>query len=92
MVTNGTKRTTPGLRQPAAAFSSSAYYSGPARQCSKWRKGPGRLSSGIKLDNVADDRVFAQLQRLKMNPSPLCEDTTFVRRVSLDLTGLLPTT
>ena len=40
--------------------------------------------------NVIDQHVFAQLQRLKINPAPVCDDVTFVRRVFLDLTGLLP--
>jgi hypothetical protein len=41
--------------------------------------------------NAIDEVVFNQLQRLKINPSPVCDDTTFLRRVYLDLTGLLPT-
>jgi len=41
--------------------------------------------------NIVDQLVFAQLERLKINPSPVCDDVTFIRRVSLDLTGLLPT-
>ncbi len=52
---------------------------------------PNFVFSSPQPANVVDERVFAQLQRLKVNPSPLCDDTTFVRRVSLDLTGLLPT-
>jgi hypothetical protein len=41
--------------------------------------------------NLVDEAVFAQLRRLKINPAPLCDDMTFLRRVHLDLTGLLPT-
>jgi len=41
--------------------------------------------------NIVDTHVFAQLQRLKINPAPVCDGATFLRRVSLDLTGLLPT-
>lgn len=40
--------------------------------------------------NEIDDLVFAQLKRLKINPSELCDDTTFLRRLYLDLTGRLP--
>ena len=40
--------------------------------------------------NVIDQLVFAQLQRLRINPSALCDDSTFVRRAYLDLTGQLP--
>jgi hypothetical protein len=41
--------------------------------------------------NAIDERVFSQLERMKINPSAICDDATFLRRVSLDLTGLLPT-
>ena len=41
--------------------------------------------------NLVDELVFKQLTRLKINPSELCDDTTFLRRAYLDLTGLLPT-
>ena len=37
-----------------------------------------------------DEKVFAKLQSLRMNPSEVCDDTTFLRRVSLDLLGVLP--
>ncbi|MCA9065444.1 MAG: DUF1549 domain-containing protein [Planctomycetaceae bacterium] len=40
--------------------------------------------------NVIDELVFDQLKRLKINPSDTCNDGTFVRRVWLDVTGLLP--
>jgi hypothetical protein len=40
--------------------------------------------------NFVDDLVFAQLQRLKIIPADVCDDTTFLRRVYLDVTGLLP--
>jgi hypothetical protein len=42
--------------------------------------------------NVIDEVVFSQLRRLQINPSPLCDDITFLRRVFLDLTGRLPHT
>lgn len=41
--------------------------------------------------NFIDELVFAKLRRLKVNPSPLCDDATFARRAYLDLLGLLPT-
>lgn len=40
--------------------------------------------------NAIDQAVFAQLQRLRINPSEICDDSTFLRRAYLDLTGLLP--
>ena len=41
--------------------------------------------------NVVDEHVFAKLQKLRINPSPVCDDATFVRRVTFDLLGLPPT-
>ena len=41
--------------------------------------------------NFVDELVFAKLQKLKINPSPVCDDATFIRRLSLDLLGLPPT-
>lgn len=41
--------------------------------------------------NVIDELVFAKLRRLKINPSAVCDDATFVRRAHLDLLGVLPT-
>jgi hypothetical protein len=41
--------------------------------------------------NFIDDAVFANLKQLGVPPSDLCDDATFVRRVSLDIAGRLPT-
>jgi hypothetical protein len=41
--------------------------------------------------NVVDEHVFANLARLGIPPSPVCDDATFLRRVTLDITGALPT-
>lgn len=38
-----------------------------------------------------DELVAAKLRRLGIEPSPVCTDAEFLRRVSLDLTGTLPT-
>jgi len=38
-----------------------------------------------------DQAVFQKLTTLGIPPSPLCDDATFLRRVTLDLTGQLPT-
>jgi len=41
--------------------------------------------------NRIDQLVAAKWKRLKLQPSPLCTDDEFLRRVSLDLTGSPPT-
>ncbi len=52
---------------------------------------PGFAKSKIEPANFIDELVFAKLDKLRMNPSPVSDDATFVRRVHLDLLGLLPT-
>ena len=42
-------------------------------------------------NNSIDDRVFDKLAALHIQPSPICDDVTFIRRASLDATGTLPT-
>src|SRR4029077_1509650 len=55
----------------------------PARENFVWKKPPAK--------NYIDTYVYKRLQKLRMNPSELCSDGDFVRRVHLVLTGLLPT-
>lgn len=43
------------------------------------------------VNNRIDELVAAKWKRLKILPSGLCSDAEFIRRVSLDLTGLPPT-
>ncbi|MEJ7593720.1 MAG: DUF1549 domain-containing protein [Planctomycetaceae bacterium] len=42
-------------------------------------------------NNVIDEHVFNKLAALRIEPSPLCDDATFIRRASLDAIGTLPT-
>ena len=42
-------------------------------------------------DSPIDRFVFDKLKRLRINPSSVCDDATFVRRAFLDLTGRIPT-
>ena len=41
--------------------------------------------------NYIDEAVHERLQKLRMLPSEVCDDETFLRRIHLDLTGSLPT-
>ncbi|MBN9519619.1 DUF1553 domain-containing protein [bacterium] len=42
-------------------------------------------------NNFVDELAAKKWQRLGLLPSPLCDDATFLRRVTLDLCGRLPT-
>ncbi len=42
--------------------------------------------------NFIDQFVFTNLKQIGVPPSPICDDSTFLRRVSLDIAGRLPTT
>lgn len=41
--------------------------------------------------NFIDELVFNNLKVIGVPPSPICDDSTFIRRVTLDVAGRLPT-
>ncbi len=41
--------------------------------------------------NLVDELAFAKFTSLGLPPSPICDDATFLRRVTLDIAGRLPT-
>ncbi len=43
-----------------------------------------------RWNNEVDRHVFAKLKALRLPPSEACDDTTFLRRAFLDVTGTLP--
>ncbi len=47
--------------------------------------------SPTRTFNYIDREVFGKLKSLRMNPSEVCDDATFARRVYFDLVGLQPT-
>ncbi len=52
---------------------------------------PGFVAKAPPPANIVDEQVFAKLHLLRMNPSNICDDTTFLRRASFDLLGIPPT-
>ncbi|MEM8912136.1 MAG: DUF1549 domain-containing protein [Planctomycetota bacterium] len=51
----------------------------------------GYVSTDVEGWNRIDDLVAKKWNRMKIVPSGLCDDATFLRRIHLDLTGLPPT-
>jgi hypothetical protein len=47
--------------------------------------------SNPAANNYVDELMNAKFLKLRMNPSELCSDDEFLRRVSLDVCGVLPT-
>ena len=47
--------------------------------------------AGWKNNNFVDELAATKFRELGIEPSPLCDDATFVRRAFLDATGTLPT-
>lgn len=52
---------------------------------------PGFAWNNPPENNFVDTAVFEKLKQLQILPSDLCTDDEFLRRVTLDLTGRLPT-
>ena len=48
------------------------------------------VDNAPKSANFIDDLVFGKLKSLGVPPSAVCDDATFIRRVSVDIAGKLP--
>ena len=46
---------------------------------------------GAPENNYIDALVYQKLKQVKVQPSDLCSDSDFIRRLTIDLTGLPPT-
>jgi len=46
---------------------------------------------GFTPQNYIDELVAAKWKKLGLSPSPVCDDATFLRRVTVDICGRLPT-
>jgi hypothetical protein len=51
----------------------------------------GYQSSAVASQHPIDRFVASKWDRMKIQPSPVCTDADFLRRVTLDLTGMPPT-
>ncbi len=51
----------------------------------------GKVASLPPAKNFIDKLVFKQLETLGLPPSDVCDDATFLRRVTIDIAGRLPT-
>ena len=48
-------------------------------------------SQGGEIKNPVDAFIAKKLLEKKVTPAPMCDDASFLRRVTLDITGLIPT-
>jgi hypothetical protein len=46
--------------------------------------------AGMAANNYIDEAVYAKLKKLRLTPSGVCDDATFMRRSYLDIVGELP--
>jgi hypothetical protein len=51
---------------------------------------PGFVAAAVPTDNVIDRAVFGKLNRMRIQPSEPCTDREFIRRIYLDVLGVLP--
>ncbi|MBI1347613.1 DUF1553 domain-containing protein [bacterium] len=71
-----------------------ARYMGQVAVCTILRPQGAPLTSiaNFQPTNFIDDLAMQKWMKLGLHPSPVCDDATFLRRVTIDLCGRLPTT
>lgn len=52
---------------------------------------PAEVYAQLPRNNFIDELVWQKLQRLNITPSPVCDDPTFLRRATTDISGRIPT-
>src|SRR5687767_15108879 len=52
--------------------------------------GAGNDDAQLRLRKFIDSEMAAEWAKQKVTPAPKCDDATFVRRVTLDLAGTVP--
>ena len=52
---------------------------------------PAEVYAQLPRNNFIDELVWQKLQRLNITPSPVCDDHTFLRRATTDISGRIPT-
>ena len=52
---------------------------------------PAEVYAQLPRNNFIDELVWQKLQRLHITPSPVCDDHTFLRRATTDISGRIPT-
>ncbi|MEO6787926.1 MAG: DUF1549 and DUF1553 domain-containing protein, partial [Chthoniobacteraceae bacterium] len=62
-----------------------------ARQKAKPAPAVPSVAADATIFNDVDRFIAVKLAKAGVKPAPLCDDASFLRRVSLDITGLIPT-
>lgn len=79
------------FKQPGETTVLVRYLNGRASMRAAMIKGNGSYEwNGPDPRNGVDEHVFSKLKLFRQNPAKICDDLTFLRRVSLDISGSLP--
>lgn len=79
----------PRLRWRELSFESETVAHSTA--ASRGRSPRSAVGPVIARNNFIDDEIFSRMEKAKITPTSLASDTEFIRRVTLDLNGEIPT-